>query len=114
MGSGTFEELVGEELDALPEHIAAAMTNVVVLVEDVPPPDQPEDLLGLYDGVALTERGAWYAGVLPDRIVIFRIPTLRICANRQEVGAQVHITLVHEIGHHVGMDEQRLTELGWS
>jgi predicted Zn-dependent protease with MMP-like domain len=90
------------------------MDNVVVLVEDEPPPDDP-DLLGLYEGVPLTERdGFWAAGSLPDRITIFRLPTLAICADRAEVVEEVAITVVHEIAHHFGIDDARLHELGWS
>ena len=88
------------------------MENVVVLVEDDAPADDP-DLLGLYDGIALTERGTQYAGVLPDRIFIYRAPILRMCATREEVVEEVLITVVHEIAHHFGIDDDRLHELGY-
>ncbi len=108
-----FEELVGDALDAVPAELAALMDNVVVLVEDEPPADDPE-LLGYYDGTPLTERGASYGGVMPDRILIFRNPTLRMCRDEDEVVAEVRITVVHEIAHHFGIDDERLHELGWA
>ncbi|HET8716129.1 MAG TPA: metallopeptidase family protein [Nocardioidaceae bacterium] len=108
-----FEELVGDALDAVPAELAALMDNVVVLVEDEPPADDPE-LLGYYDGTPLTERGASYGGVMPDRILIFRNPTLRMCHDEAEVVAEVRITVVHEIAHHFGIDDDRLHELGYA
>src|SRR4029450_10496260 len=108
-----FEGLVSEALDLIPPELTALMRNVVVLVEDDPPAHDPE-LLGLYDGVPLTERGSWYGGVLPDRILIFRNPTLRICDTRDDVVAEVEITVVHEIAHHFGINDERLHELGYS
>jgi predicted Zn-dependent protease with MMP-like domain len=90
------------------------MDNVVVLVEDDPPADDPE-LLGLYEGVPLTERGEfWAAGALPDRITIYRRPTLALCDSRDEVVDEVAVTVVHEIAHHFGIDDERLHELGWA
>ncbi|GIJ35122.1 metallopeptidase family protein [Verrucosispora sp. WMMD703] len=106
-----FEELVGEALDEVPEELLALMSNVVILVEDDPPPG--EDLLGLYEGHALTERGWDYAGVLPDRILIYRNPILRICHSDEDVVDEVAVTVVHEIAHHFGIDDARLHELGW-
>ncbi len=90
------------------------MDNVVVLVEDDPPADLPGDLLGLYEGTPLTERfDGWAAMALPDRITVFRHPTLAICADRAEVVAEVRTTVVHEIAHHFGIDDERLHALGW-
>ncbi|NAZ80452.1 hypothetical protein GTR02_01290 [Kineococcus sp. R8] len=110
-----FEEAVADALDEVPEDLARAMDNVVVLVVDDPPDDAPPDLLGLYEGTPLTERGTWWAaGSLPDRISIFRNPTLAVCADRDEVVAEVRITVVHEIAHHFGIDDDRLHELGWA
>lgn len=106
-----FEELVGEALDEVPEELLALMSNVVILVEDDPPPG--EDLLGLYEGHALTDRGWDYAGVLPDRILIYRNPILRICDTDEDVIDEVAVTVVHEIAHHFGIDDERLHELGW-
>lgn len=108
-----FEDAVSDALDTIPPELTAMMDNVVVLVEDDAPADDPE-LLGLYDGVPLTERGEfWAAGALPDRITIFRNPTLAICETREDVVEEVAITVVHEIAHHFGIDDDRLHELGW-
>ena len=108
-----FEDAVADALDTIPPELTAMMDNVVVLVEDDAPEDDPE-LLGLYDGVPLTERGEfWAAGALPDRITIFRNPTLAICESREDVVEEVAITVVHEIAHHFGIDDDRLHELGW-
>lgn len=112
MSQEQFERLVAEALDEVPERLLALMDNVVVLVADDPPPDEP-DLLGLYEGFALTDRGWDYAGVLPDRITIYRNPTLRLCSTEDEVVEEVAITVVHEIAHHFGIDDVRLHELGW-
>lgn len=107
-----FEELVSEALDEVPEELLGLMSNVVILVEDDPPPGDPH-LLGLYEGYALTNRGWDYAGVLPDRITIYRNPTLRICDSEDDVVDEVAVTVVHEIAHHFGIDDERLHELGW-
>jgi predicted Zn-dependent protease with MMP-like domain len=112
MSRERFEELVGEALDEVPAELLSMMNNVVVLVEDKPP-DGSYDLLGLYEGTALTDRGWDYAGVLPDRITIFRLPTLRVCETETDVIDEVAITVVHEIAHHFGIDDHRLHELGW-
>ncbi|MBO1753173.1 metallopeptidase family protein [Actinotalea sp. BY-33] len=109
-----FEEAVRDALDRIPPELAAQIDNVVVLVEDDPPPEDPE-LLGLYEGVALTERDLWWeAGSLPDRITIFRHPTLAICETVTEVVEEVAVTVVHEVAHHFGIDDERLHELGWA
>ena len=107
-----FDLLVSEALDQVPVELAELIDNCVVLVEDWPPPDAP-DLLGLYDGIPLTERGETYGGVLPDRILIFRQPILEMCDDRDDVVEEVHITVVHEIAHHFGIDDERLHELGY-
>jgi predicted Zn-dependent protease with MMP-like domain len=103
---------VGEALDEVPPELLKTMSNVVILVEDLPP-DGTLDLLGLYEGTDLTHRGWDYAGVLPDRITIFRLPTLAVCDTETDVIDEVAITVVHEIAHHFGIDDQRLHELGW-
>ena len=108
-----FEELVAEALDRVPAELAALIDNCVVLVEDEAPADDP-DLLGLYDGTPLTERDTTYAGVLPDRITIFRNPTLDMCTSEAEVVDEVNITVVHEIAHHFGIDDDRLHDLGYA
>ena len=107
-----FDELVALALDEIPPELTAVMDNVVVLVEDDPPPDDPH-LLGVYEGYALTERGVDYAGVLPDRITIFRRPILSICRTEDDVVDEVAVTVVHEIAHHFGIDDDRLHQLGW-
>ena len=113
MSSEEFGQAVSDALDDVPEDLARMMSNVAVLVEDEPP--DGEDLLGLYEGTPLTERGEWWsAGSLPDRITIFRNPILDICDSRAAVIEQVTVTVVHEIAHHFGIDEQRLHELGWA
>jgi predicted Zn-dependent protease with MMP-like domain len=111
MSRERFEELVGEALDEVPAELLNVMNNVVILVEDEPP--DGEDLLGLYEGHALTERGWDYAGVLPDRITIYRNPTLKVCETETDVIDEVAITVVHEIAHHFGIGDARLHELGW-
>jgi predicted Zn-dependent protease with MMP-like domain len=112
MARTRFEELVGEALDDVPAELLRLMDNVVILVEDDPPADDPS-LLGVYEGYALTERGWDYAGVLPDRIVIYRNPILAICETDDDVVEEVAVTVVHEIAHHFGIDDARLHELGW-
>lgn len=107
-----FEELVAEALDRIPPELTRLMDNVAVFVEDEPPADDPE-LLGLYEGTPLTDRGEWYAGVLPDRITVYRGPTLRMCGSREEVVAETEVTVVHEIAHHFGIDDDRLHALGY-
>lgn len=114
MSREEFEDAVADALDAVPAELARMMNNVVVLVEDEAPAGYP-GLLGLYEGVPLTERGSWWAaGSLPDRITIFRNPTLEICDARDDVVAEVRVTVVHEIAHHFGIDDDRLHELGWA
>ncbi|MFF7447775.1 MULTISPECIES: metallopeptidase family protein [unclassified Streptomyces] len=107
-----FEELVSQALDRIPPELTRVMDNVAVFVEDEPPADDPE-LLGLYEGTPLTDRGEWYAGVLPDRISIYMGPTLRFCETEDDVVHEVAVTVIHEIAHHFGIDDERLHELGW-
>jgi predicted Zn-dependent protease with MMP-like domain len=113
MTQDEFEALVGDALDTIPAALARMMDNVAVFVESEPAADDPE-LLGLYEGTPLTERSEWYAGVLPDRITVYMGPTLRICESREEVVAEVRTTVVHEVGHHFGIGDERLHELGWA
>ncbi len=113
MSRERFEDAVADALDQVPADLARQMTNVVVLVEDDAPEEDP-GLLGLYEGVPLTERDSWWAaGALPDRITIFRNPTLAICDTEAEVVEEVRVTVIHEIAHHFGIDDHRLHELGW-
>jgi predicted Zn-dependent protease with MMP-like domain len=108
-----FEEAVADALDSIPSELAQAMNNVVVLVEAEPPADDP-DLLGVYDGTPLTERDGWWeAGSLPDRITIFKGPLERMCTTPDELRDEIAVTVVHEIAHHFGIDDDHLHELGW-
>ena len=108
-----FDAIVEDALDEVPEELMAMLDNVVFLVEDEPPADDPE-LLGVYDGVPLTERdGMWAAGALPDRIVLFRGPLSRMCADLEELTEEIAVTVVHEIAHHFGIDDAALHDLGW-
>jgi predicted Zn-dependent protease with MMP-like domain len=106
-----FEELVADALDEVPAELMALLDNVVVLVEDRNA-EEPE-LLGLYEGVALTERGWQYGGELPDRIMIYRLAICDVCETEDDVVEEVTITVVHEIAHHFGIEEDRLHQLGW-
>ena len=108
-----FERLVVDELDLLPDDMVDGLDNVVFVTESRPE-DGSLDLLGLYDGVAMTERGAYGFGDLPDRIVLYREPLLAISADLEELKDQIHVTLVHEIAHFYGLDDAQLHELGWA
>jgi predicted Zn-dependent protease with MMP-like domain len=105
-----FEQLVSEALDSIPEELGRRMANVAVVVEDHAP---RRGLLGLYVGIPLTGRDSRYAGALPDRITIYRDQICRICTSADEVRDQVRRTVVHEVAHHFGIDDDRLRELGW-
>ena len=105
-----FEEMVGMALDGLPEEFGKLMSNVAVTVENGP---GPPGLLGLYQGIPLTNRTTQYAGVLPDRITIYRLAICALCDTADEVADQVRKTVIHEVGHHFGIDDERLHELGW-
>lgn len=117
-----FERLVARALDDLPPAIAAMLDNVEVVIEDEPTPEQigqrpagdgdDSSLFGLYEGVPLTQRGHMYSLVLPDKITIFRGPLERTCRSPAGIEREVRITVAHELGHHVGIEEDRLTELG--
>ena len=107
-----FDEMVGRALDDLPDALARLVDNVVVLVEPEAPADDP-DLLGLYEGLALTERPANHAGELPDRILLFRGPLLDMADTVEQLEEEVRITVVHEVAHHFGLDDARLHQLGW-
>jgi predicted Zn-dependent protease with MMP-like domain len=113
MSRERFEELVRAALDDVPPELGKLIDNCVVLVEDDPPAGDPY-LLGVYEGTPLTDRGPGYTMALPDRITIFRNPTLGMCASEEEVVAEVHITVVHEIAHHFGIDDDKLHDLGYA
>ena len=105
-----FEELVAEALDGLPEWVHERMTNVEVVLEDRPPPGQP-NLLGLYEGIPLTDRGGGYTFVLPDRISLFRSTLQARARSDEELRQAVRHTVVHEIAHHFGISDDRLREM---
>ena len=105
-----FEVMVGQARDSLPPGLGRVMRNVAVTVEH---DDGPPGLLGLYQGVPLTRRTTHYAGVLPDRITIYRKAICAVCRTDDEVVEQVRRTVIHEVGHHFGIGDARLHELGW-
>ena len=107
-----FEALVVDELDELPDEMVDGLENIVFVTE-ARPEDGSLDVLGLYDGVALTERGTYGFGELPDRIILYREPLVAISADLDELKDQIHVTLVHEIAHFYGIDDEQLHELGW-
>ena len=111
--ASTFERLVIAELDALPDDMIDGIENVVFVTEDRPE-DGSLEIFGLYDGVALTERDRYGYGELPDRIVLFREPLLHACDSLEHLKSEIHVTLVHEIGHYYGLDDEQLHELGWA
>lgn len=105
-----FDDLVAEALDTIPAELARLMDNVAVVVRDHPPLD---GLLGLYEGIPLTERENYGGMIMPDRIYVYRLPICEISADEAEVRHQVRVTVIHEVGHHFGIDDDRLDELGW-
>jgi predicted Zn-dependent protease with MMP-like domain len=114
-----FEELVADALDGIPPELAGEMENVAVVVEDWPRPEQLKGrrgtLLGLYEGIPLTKRSpVGYGGVMPDRITIFRGPLCERATDEADLAAHVRVTVLHEVGHHFGMSDARLHELGWA
>lgn len=111
MTEARFDDLVSEALDLIPPKLAAAIDNVVILV-DARDADDP-GLLGLYHGIALTERDSHYGGSLPDTITIYRDAILDMCDSEEQVVDEVAITVIHEIAHYFGIEEDRLHELGW-
>ncbi|WP_459548757.1 metallopeptidase family protein [Nocardia sp. X0981] len=111
MSEARFEELVGDALDLIPPELTRAIDNVVVLIEPRNP-DEPH-LLGLYHGIALTERDSHYGGSLPDTITVYRDALLEVCEDEDQVVEEVRITVIHEIAHYFGIDEERLHQLGW-
>ena len=111
MSNAEFEELVGEALDEVPAELLKVMSNVVILVEDRHP---TQNLYGLYHGVALTSRTSSYSGHLPDTITIYRLPILAHARDAAAAREQVATTVIHEVAHHFGIDDDRLDELGWA
>ncbi len=116
MNRRQFERVVDEALDELPAWVVDAVDNLHVVVEDWPTPEQDPDgegILGIYEGVSLAERGIDYFGVMPDRIVIFMEPHLQMGLSRRELRDEIRTTVLHEVAHHLGIDDRRLHELGW-
>lgn len=115
MNRRRFEQEVDRVLDQLPDWVIESIDNLVVVVEERPTPDQDPDgdLLGLYEGISLLERSGDYWGNLPDQIIIFRQPHLALGLSERELNEEIRRTVLHEIGHYLGLDERRLHELGW-
>ena len=111
MRRSQFERVVDQVLEELPDWVLERIDNLVVVVEEHPPSDD-EHLLGIYEGLALSERGS-YSGALPDRIVIYRRPHLELGLDEEELRKEIRKTVLHEIAHHLGIDDARLAELGW-
>ena len=113
LSDAEFDAIVEESLDDVPAELLGMLDNVVFLVEEEPPADDP-DLLGIYEGTPLTERGTWWdQGSLPDRITLFRGPLSRMCDDVEDLREEIAVTVVHEIAHHFGIEEETLHELGW-
>jgi predicted Zn-dependent protease with MMP-like domain len=108
-----FEKIVIDELDELPDEMVDGLENLVFVTEDRPA-DGSLDLLGLYEGVAITERDQYGFGELPDRIVLYREPLLAVAESLDELRDEIHVTLVHEIAHYYGIDDDELHRLGWA
>ena len=105
-----FKRLVAEALDTLPAELGVLMENVVVISDDR---GNPPELLGLYDGVPLTEREEYGGLTMPDRIFVYRLPLCEMCTDLHELRREVAVTVVHEVAHHFGINDDRLHELGW-
>ncbi len=120
-----FDDAVRDALDDVPPELMSMLDNVAFFVVAEPGPEYadlddghdgsegPGELLGIYEGTPLTERDLGWAGALPDRITLFRGPLLRMCADREHLLDEIAVTVVHEIAHHFGIDDERLHELGW-
>lgn len=113
MTRAEFEELVDATLEELPDWVTAQIDNLHVEIQELHTPEQG-DVLGLYEGVSLLDRSADYWGVLPDRIIVFRQPHLEMGLDRPDLEAEIRKTVLHEIAHHLGIDDTRLDELGWA
>jgi predicted Zn-dependent protease with MMP-like domain len=107
---GTFEGLVSDALEAIPAELRAEMDNVAIIIDDESPPGR---LYGLYEGIPLTKRGV-YAGARPDQITLFLRTICQSARTPEELARRVRVTLLHEVGHHFGLGEARLRELGWA
>ncbi len=112
LSDSEFDDAVADALEIIPKNLLSLLDNVVFLVVDEPPADEPE-LLGVYDGTPLTERDDSWGGDLPDRITLFRGPLSRMCASREELVEEIGVTVLHEVAHYFGLDEERVHALGW-
>jgi predicted Zn-dependent protease with MMP-like domain len=116
MQRNEFERIIGEALDALPDWAHARIDNLRIVVEEWPSPEQDPDnegLLGLYDGIALPDRGLDYVDVMPDTIWIYRQPHLALGLQDDELREEIRRTLLHELAHYFGLDDDYLDEIGW-
>jgi len=116
MNRRQFERVVDEALEELPEWVVSQVDNLVVVVADWPNREQDpndEGILGIYEGISLLDRGVDYSGFMPDRIVIFMGPHLEMGLSRGELRDEIRATVLHEVAHHLGIDDERLHELGW-
>jgi len=116
MNRNDFSEAVDAVIADLPEWVVEQLDNLIVVVEDRPTQDQDPSghgILGIYEGVPLSERGIDYFGFSPDQIVIFYLPHLGLGLDDNELAKEIRVTVLHEIAHHLGIDDQRLHELGW-
>ncbi len=121
-GRARFEEMVADAIDTLPDEILAMLDNVEIVVADAPSGSQlyaagdmadGELLLGLYEGIPLTERTSGYGMVLPDKITLFQGALESVCLDAETLRHEVRVTVVHELAHHFGISDRRLRELGW-
>jgi predicted Zn-dependent protease with MMP-like domain len=122
-GRAHFEELVAEAIDGLPDDILAMLDNVEIVVADAPTAEQLDEagdleggelLLGLYEGIPLTDRTSGYGMVLPDKITLFQGALEAVCPDEETLRAEVRVTVIHELAHHFGISDKRLRELGWA
>lgn len=116
MNRSTFEAVVDEVIESLPEWVIDAVDNLIIVVEHEPTPEQQgdhDDLLGIYEGISLAEREDYW-GAMPDQITVFYGPHMRLGLPDDELRAEIRTTVLHEIGHHLGIDDERLHELGWA
>lgn len=111
ISEAAFESLVEEALGQLPEQLTVGLDNLIFVIEDEP--EDGSDSLGWYEGTALTERDQYGYGQLPDRIVLFRGPLTRMCRHEDQLYEEIWVTLLHELGHYHGIEEDALHELGW-
>jgi predicted Zn-dependent protease with MMP-like domain len=113
LSSAEFEHLVDRAMEELPEELLSRIANLEITIEDRPQSGEERHLLGLYEGIPLTERGSDYFGVLPDRITLFKANIEEEASSAEDVREVVRVTVLHEIAHHFGIDDDRLEELGW-